>query len=113
LAEGFSGTDEDLTPEQIATLDPERKLRNSRGDQATRGQEGTALDARNHQKRNLAFKQYSCDLCNVVFYVRNQVENHKRTQKHLNNAAGITLRTSGLSRTSFFVVLSEQRCNIH
>jgi len=37
----------------------------------------------------LASKKFSCNLCNVSFGANNQLENHKLTQKHINNASGI------------------------
>lgn len=80
---------ENLTPEQIGTLDSERKLRNSRRDRETRGQERIARDQKNKRKEALASKKFSCNLCNVAFGANNQLENHKLTQKHINNARGI------------------------
>ncbi len=89
LTEKVQDTHENPTPEQIDTVDSERKLRNSRRDRETRGQERTAHDQKNKREKALASKKFSCNLCNVSFGANNQLENHKLTQKHINNASGI------------------------
>jgi hypothetical protein len=44
---------------------------------------------KNKRDKALALKLFSCNLCNVSFGANNQLENHKLTQKHINNAAAI------------------------
>jgi len=90
LYECIQGADEVLTPEQLDAIEAARKLRSSRRDSAVRGKERTALSAKKKRDNNLATKKYSCHLCNVVFGAGNQLENHKRLQKHIDRAAGIT-----------------------
>jgi hypothetical protein len=65
LTEKVQDTHENLTPEQIDIVDSERKLRNSRRDRETRGQERTAHDQKNKREKALASKKFSCNLCNV------------------------------------------------
>ncbi len=90
LLEGAYDANEDLTPEQINALDAERKLRDSRRDYATRGKERNAISNKKMRENSKSSKKYSCNICNVVFCVGEQLKTHKRTQKHIDNAAGIT-----------------------
>jgi hypothetical protein len=89
LYEKVQGARENFTPEQINTLDSERKLKNSRRDSKTHGQERTARDAKKKREKALASRKFSCNLCNVFFGANNQLDNHKLTQKHIDNARGI------------------------
>lgn len=67
LTEKVQDTHENLTPEQIDIVDSERKLRNSRRDRKTRGQDRTAYDQKNKREKALASKKFSCSLCNISF----------------------------------------------
>jgi hypothetical protein len=89
LKEKVQDVDETLTPEQINVLDSERKLKNSRRDAVTRGPERTAISMKKTRERALATKKWACNLCNVTFGAKNQLEHHKKLQKHLDKAAGI------------------------
>ncbi|OAQ72199.1 pyruvate carboxylase [Pochonia chlamydosporia 170] len=87
--EGLPGTNEHLSPEQVNALDAARKLQNSRRDAETRGKEKASRFSKITRERNLALKRFACDPCNVVFGAGNQLEKHKRTQKHKDKMAGI------------------------
>jgi hypothetical protein len=89
LQEKVQDADENLTPEEIDALHSERKLRDSRRDRETRGPEKHAQDQKNKREKALALNRFVCNICNLSFGAGNQLENHKRTQGHINKAAGI------------------------
>lgn len=89
LTEKIHDAFENLTHEQIGSIDAERKLRNSRRDVVTRGPERISKDRKKKREKALASKKFSCNLCNVFFGANNQLTNHKLTPKHINNANGI------------------------
>lgn len=90
LTEKLQDWREKFSPEQIDAIDSERKSQNIRRDRKTRGPQRIAKDNKKKREKALATQRFSCNLCNVNFGAGNQLEKHKRTQKHINNASGIT-----------------------
>ena len=90
LTEGSRDIYEDLTNEQIEALEAERQLKHSRRDALNRGKEDKARGEVLRINNNRASKKYKCDLCDVVFGTGAGLRRHNRTQKHMDNVAGIT-----------------------
>jgi len=89
LSEKIDGQVAYLTPEQIDAVDSDRKLQNSRRDAKKRGPVKTSISSKKRRENALAQKKFSCDLCNVFFGAKNQLRNHKLTQKHIDNVDGV------------------------
>lgn len=92
LYERIPGEIGDLTSEQVKQVEAiqsEKRLQQSRRDNSTRGPERIRLDSKRRREKALATNKFFCDVCNVKFGAGNQLRNHKRTQKHINNAADI------------------------
>lgn len=89
LREGGAELMDQLSAEEIDTIERERKLKNSRRDALIRGKERTSRDAKKTREKALAQKKWFCSFCNVNFGAANQLRHHKTLQKHLDNVAGV------------------------
>lgn len=89
LYEKIPDTYKNLTPEQIAIVVSERRIKNRRRDSVTRGPERNRADQKRRREKALALKLHSCETCNVTFGAANQLRDHKLTEKHINKVAGI------------------------
>jgi len=86
----YGSENEGLTSEQIDAVESEMKRNRTRRNRLALDPKKKASNQRTYRAKAVAEKRFSCATCNINCKSSFELLNHKLTQKHIRNAAGIT-----------------------